>query len=458
MFTRLFALLATLGCIVVTGPCPVAAQELSTTNTLEKHALVIGNAAYQGSPLKNPKNDALDVADALRTIGFKVRLETDLGLNKLRAAIAEFASFLPQNSAALVFFAGHGVQHNGRNYLLPVDAMSRVKRADDLDRDAILLSDVIDSVSASQTAIGLFVIDACRNSPFSAIPAIQSGLARSVVAQRPGPPQKQAGSSSVAGTLIAYSTAPGAVALDGDGRNSPYSKYFKQAVRTPGANVETILKTIRSSVVKETSGAQSPWYESSINGDFVFAGDDRISFADLLDSFLPDEGDIATMINWDRASGRHTAVRWKHDGLKFADERPKLFDLTGNEWKFYSRTGQVIITVNGQPTHTVLQKTRQPATWTIDMMGARSGATKVMINSDVYSHTFEGFSSAKFLQEDPACRTGGALGGGKVYNVRLPKRRLSFLAEGWSCGTAGCGYSYELFFNSSDKKYYGCVR
>jgi hypothetical protein len=438
----------------------VAAQSptIAINDSVVRHALVIGNASYRESPLKNPASDAADVAQSLRSIGFKVEVRRNLDLNAMRLAVSQFAESLPENSAAIFYYAGHGVQHDGRNYLLPVDSIGKIQNPDDLERFAVNLSDVVDDVSRTKASINIFILDACRDSPFARIPAIRPGLARSVAQLRSADTGRNPDTPrTTEGILIAYSTSPSAVALDGTGRNSPYTKHLKDHLRAPGATIEDILKLTRASVTKETKGQQTPWYESSISGNFIPAGSDRISFEDLLKSFLPSAANSgANMISWDMAAGPFSAIRWKHAGLTSPKERERIFDINVNEWTGFARTGETIITLNGKPTHTVLEKTRKPVPWRIDMMGSLGGATAIRMSNDFSSQDFAGFGKQKYLQELPACRSGIASSGSTVYSVGMAGRQPAWLAESWSCGSGGCSFDYELFFSETDKTNYKC--
>ncbi|WP_161850247.1 caspase family protein [Bradyrhizobium sp. CCBAU 051011] len=426
-----------------------------------RHALVIGNGAYKGSPLNNPVNDAADMADALRSVGFKVTLGKNLDLPRMRLTIQQFVSSLPSGAAAFIFYAGHGVQHAGQNYLLPVDALSLISAARDLDRAAINVGDFLRDIESAQPAITVLFLDACRNSPFSTISEIGSGLARTT----PRSATSVAGQDkpvngpkpSLEGVLISYSTAPNAAAEDGAGRNSPYTAYLKRHIAAANTTLETVLKSTRTGVTKDTRGRQTPWYESSINGEFFPAGSDQISIEALLAMFLPDKDrdfipDATYSMTWDPAV--RSPIKWQHAGIRSGPNSGdvKLETMSSSWIAPFSRTGDVIITVDGQPTHTFLDRTRKPVRWKITMLGARNGAFLVNLSNDIWSQEFGGFGDRKFLSEERACRKDGST----VYAISLPGKIPAWLAESRSCGSAGCGYDYQLFTDKREKVRLGC--
>ncbi|MBR1213173.1 caspase family protein [Bradyrhizobium sp. JYMT SZCCT0180] len=425
-----------------------------------RHALVIGNGAYRSSPLKNPVNDATDMAAALRSVGFKVTLGNNLDIRQMRLTIQQFVDALPTGAAAFVFYAGHGVQHGGQNYLLPVDAVGQVSAPRDLDRVAITVSDLLRDLEGAKPAITVIFLDACRDSPFSAIAGIESGLARTVPRASKGTDQgKSAGDAraNLEGVLISYSTAPNSVAADGSGRNSPYTTYLKKYIASPNTTLETILKSTRSGVTKDSQGRQTPWYESSINGDFFPAGSDQISIEALVGMFLPDRDQnfvqgATYMMAWDPAV--RSPIKWHHAGLKTGSNLNdvKLETMSSSWTAPFSRTGDVIITVDGEPTHTVLERTRKPVRWKVTLLGARNGALVVGLDNNVWSQEFGGFGGRQFLSEDKTCRKETST----VYAVNLQGKIPAWLGESRSCGSAGCGYDYQLFTDRRDKSHFGC--
>lgn len=220
-------------------------------------ALVVGNSSYRASPLKNPSNDATDIANFLRSVGFEVIEQHDADLNSFRSLADRFVERVPRYDVALFFYSGHGIEINGHNYLVPVDA--DIKKEEEIPRQAINATDLLRKIEMKRKGINIFIVDACRNTPiFSSYRSPPRGLGK-----------MDAGS----GSLIAFSTAPGQVASDGNGRNSPYTSMFLEEVRKPGKTIEEILKSTSRLVSQRSSGRQIPWYNSSLTEDFYFIKD-----------------------------------------------------------------------------------------------------------------------------------------------------------------------------------------
>ncbi len=223
-----------------------------------RHALVIGNSSYKyTAPLANPQRDARLIAAALENAGFKVRLHTDLSQKKMKRALRDFARDmrrLGDRAVSLVYYAGHGTQVAGRNYLVPIDA--DIETEADVPIESLAADDVLGQLENIKGALSIIILDACRNNPY------KRGRRSSVRGLAPIKASK--------GSLIAYSTAPGTVALDGEGTNSPYATALDKFLRRPGLSIEKMFKNVRIEVDRMTKGAQTPWEESSLFGDFVF--------------------------------------------------------------------------------------------------------------------------------------------------------------------------------------------
>ena len=223
-------------------------------------ALVIGNSAYKfANPLPNPANDSADFAQALRDLGFAVIEGHDLDWHGMVAKTREFSAQLDKAELALVFYAGHGVQVDGRNYLIPVDA--KLERVGDLDLDAVDLQTVLRPMEAERR-VNLVFLDACRDNPFIHSLARSLGPTRSFSVA-----QGLAQVNSAAGTMIAFSTQPDNVAQDGEGRNSPFTAALLKHVKTPNLEVEQMMKQVRVDVMAATQEKQVPWGHSSLIGD-----------------------------------------------------------------------------------------------------------------------------------------------------------------------------------------------
>jgi len=217
-------------------------------------ALVIGNGAYTVSPLQNAVKDATDMATMLRRLGFEVTLLRDKSLQEMEEAVNAFNLRLREGGVGLFYFAGHGVQTDGENYLIPVKA--RIDRQQDIRYEALPMGRVIGAMEDANNGLNFLILDACRNMPFSrSFRSNQVGLAP--------PPMAR-------GMLIAYATSPGGMAADGFGANSVYTKHLLQAMTIPGLSIEQVFKQVRSGVVTETEGKQTPWESSSLLGDFAF--------------------------------------------------------------------------------------------------------------------------------------------------------------------------------------------
>lgn len=221
-----------------------------------RHALVIGNSAYKTSPLKNPVNDARDFAEALKKLGFDVILKENADQRTMEKAIGKFGRQLRGGGAGLFYFAGHGMQVNGRNYLIPVDV--EIESESDVKYESVDAGRVLGKMEDAGNELNIVILDACRNNPFArSFRSSVSGLARMDAPQ---------------GTLIAYATAPESVAADGSGRNGTFTKHLLTQMHTPGLTVEQVLKRVRVGVIRETKKRQIPWVSTSMTGDFYFAG------------------------------------------------------------------------------------------------------------------------------------------------------------------------------------------
>jgi uncharacterized caspase-like protein/tetratricopeptide (TPR) repeat protein len=225
-------------------------------------ALVIGNGRYANVPaLENPANDAADFARALRSVGFDVIEQNDASRETMTKALGDFSARLHGADVALFFYAGHGMQMNGENYLLPVDA--NIQTAADLRFKTIVLADIQQEMESSGR-VNIIILDACRNNPFADRLA-QSG--RGVAGRGLGRID-----ATGEGSLIVYSTQPNNVALDGAGRNSPFTTALIRHVVTPGLEVRQMLSRVRGDVLASTERRQTPWDSSSLTGDVYLAG------------------------------------------------------------------------------------------------------------------------------------------------------------------------------------------
>jgi TonB family protein len=219
-------------------------------------ALVIGNGAYTTAPaLKNPPNDARDMAANLKTLGFDVSSGVNLSQREMKRLIREFGQKLKSGGNGLFYFAGHGVQARGRNYIIPVDA--DIQSEADVEDSGVDVGLVLNYMDDAQNGLNIVILDACRNNPF----------ARSFRSTAEGLAQVDAPT----GTLIAYATAPGRVAADGAGENGLYTSELLKAMRMPGLTATDMFMQVRREVMKRTGNKQVPWEASSLVGSFYFS-------------------------------------------------------------------------------------------------------------------------------------------------------------------------------------------
>lgn len=221
-----------------------------------RSALVIGNAAYKISPLHNPVNDANDIAAALERNGFQVKLLKNGKKRQMEDAIRTFGKKLRNGGVGLFYFAGHGVQYEGRNYLVPVSA--RIEDEADIEYETVDANKVLSKMELAGNDVNIVILDACRNNPF----------ARSFRSSKQGLAQMDAPT----GSLLAYATSPGSVASDGKERNGVYTKYLLQYMDQPGQTLNQLFMKVRRAVLQETGKKQTPWESSSLTGDFYFGG------------------------------------------------------------------------------------------------------------------------------------------------------------------------------------------
>ena len=227
-------------------------------------ALVVGNSNYaQVGTLTNPANDANDIASALKASGFEVILGIDVDKRGFDTKVRDFADLLEDADAAIFFYAGHGLQVAGRNFLLPVDA--RVQTERDLDFDAVNLDFVLKQMELGRAdKTNIVFLDACRDNPFA------RNLARTMGTRSASIGKGLAQVDTGVGTFIAYSTQPGNVALDGTGRNSPFTAALAKRVREPDRNLTSVMIEVRKDVLAATGGKQVPWDHSALTGEFYF--------------------------------------------------------------------------------------------------------------------------------------------------------------------------------------------
>ena len=217
-------------------------------------ALVIGNSAYKDVPLPNPVNDAEDMEKALKASGFTVIRRTNASLKDMHLALREFGDRIDRQGTGLFYFAGHGLQVRGRNYLMPVDA--DIQREDEVAFNALDLGAVMEKLDSAKNPVNIVVIDACRDNPFGK----RFSPSAKGLAPIDAPP----------GTFIAYATAPGSTAADGKGRNGLYTAHLVKQIEKPGVSIEEVFKAVRAGVRADSKSMQVPWESTSLEGAFSF--------------------------------------------------------------------------------------------------------------------------------------------------------------------------------------------
>jgi hypothetical protein len=231
---------------------------LGTAQAENRIALVIGNSEYQSvSVLPNPANDAKAMTELLNSAQFEVITAANLTQNDMRQTIRNFAERVAEkgpDTVALVFYAGHGLQVDGENFLVPVDA--KIARESDVAMEALRFDDLMNMLESVPSKTRIVILDACRNNPFVELKKT-TGRGLAIV-------------NAPVGSAVSYSTSPGAEAEDGKGNNSPFTTAFITAAREPGVPVEQTLRKVRLDVHKTTAGRQTPWEVVSLTSDFIF--------------------------------------------------------------------------------------------------------------------------------------------------------------------------------------------
>ncbi len=228
----------------------------------DRVALVVGNSAYKNTPkLGNPGNDATDVANSLRALGFKVIEAHDLDKAGMDGTIREFSEVLNGAKVGLFYYAGHGLQVGGQNYLVPIDAALSTTSA--LDFEMVRL-DLVHRTMENASSTNIIILDACRDNPLS------RNLARALGTRSTSIGRGLAAIESGEGTLISFSTQPGSVALDGTGRNSPYAAALVKHIAKAGDDLSSVLINVRNDVMGATSKRQVPWEHSALTARFYF--------------------------------------------------------------------------------------------------------------------------------------------------------------------------------------------
>lgn len=217
-------------------------------------ALVIGNGAYKSVPLRNPVNDATDIAIALEKTGFIVMKSVNATRKQMRRAIRSFGEEINKGAVGLFYYAGHGIQVAGENYLVPIGA--EVSSEDEVEDECLKVSSVLRKMETAGNRLNIIILDACRDNPFArSFRSSSRGLAKM---------------DAPTGSILAYATAPGSIASDGPGRNGLYTSAFLKHMMTPGLEIGKLFRQVRIDVVGASGKKQVPWEASSLMGDFYF--------------------------------------------------------------------------------------------------------------------------------------------------------------------------------------------
>ena len=299
--------------LVVSKPPAVSGEQ--------RVALVIGNGTYKSSPLTNPVNDARAMIRVLGQSGFRVISKENAGQKEMQAALRDFGDALKNGGVGLFYYAGHGMQIKGKNYLIPVDA--NIEREDEVAYTSVDANQILDKMESAANRMNIVILDACRNNPFArSFRSAGSGLAQM---------------EAPVGTLVAFSTAPGSVASDGKGENGLYTQHLLKAINEPGTKIEDVFKHVRANVRRDTEGKQIPWESTSLEGDFVFVAQPPMPSApvnsQLASAPAKPIGEIAAP---DLKVGDTWALQRVDlfSGSVISKWTSKLHAITANEWQF----------------------------------------------------------------------------------------------------------------------------
>ena len=245
---------ATILLLILAGTAHAATPSVAPASE-RRTALVIGNSDYKLiSPLRNPVNDARAMARVLRDLGFEVIAKENLDRYEMRKVIRDFGRKLGQGGVGLFYYAGHGIEVGGENFMIPLNAP--IQFEDDVDVEAVSVNLLLAKMASAANRLNIVILDACRNNPYArSFRSSASGLATM---------------DAPSGTYIAYAAAPGRVAMDGEGNNGLYTGELLKALPLPGLKIEDTFKRVRVAVQDKSGAQQVPWESSSLTGDFYF--------------------------------------------------------------------------------------------------------------------------------------------------------------------------------------------
>lgn len=346
-----------IGFVVVILSASAAAQTRDVTvdamRSEKRVALVIGNGAYATSPLKNPVNDARAMAQALKSLGFDVIARENVGEKDMRRAIFDFGDKLQGGGVGLFFYAGHGTQVAGRNFLIPVGAEIRAER--DVELEAIDVARVLARMDEAKNRLNIVVLDACRDNPFArSFRSASRGLAQI---------------DAPTGTLIAYATAPGKLARDGEGNNGLYTGELLRAMREPNLTLESVFKRVRQAVRQRTNGEQVPWEASSVEGEFIFSPKEGSQIAAISARPEPKKIEIQEEVRQQLGS---VALSAKIDGIEVWLDGQRIGE---------TKTGRALIANNvPEGAHRVVARKAGYKEWRRDVQIAVNQRTEIVID------------------------------------------------------------------------------
>ena len=220
----------------------------------QRTALVIGNEAYKQAQLTNPASDAEDMATILKTAGFNVTKIINADRRAMREAIRDFGNKIKKGGVGLFYYAGHGIQVDGENYLVPINA--EIQSEEEVEDEGLKVSSVLRKMEVAANSMNIIILDACRDNPFGrSYRSSKGGLAKM---------------DAPTGSIIAYATAPGSIAADGQTRNGLYTSILLKHITLPGLEIEKVFKMVRVDVAQASGYRQIPWESSSLMGDFYF--------------------------------------------------------------------------------------------------------------------------------------------------------------------------------------------
>jgi uncharacterized protein (TIGR02145 family) len=228
----------------------------TTQQPQKRIALVIGNGNYSSSTLANPENDAREMKVALQSVGFTVMEYENLNQSQMKKAMDDFGVKLKSYEVGLFYYAGHGIQSKGYNYLIPIDA--ELKSEQQVEYDCVQADRILALMEASGTKVNIIILDACRSNPFE----------RSWTRTATG--KGLAFMNAPSGTLIAYATSPGSTASDGSGKNGLYTSAILESMKIPNITIIEMFQNVRSIVSQKSSKQQIPWESTSMTGNFYF--------------------------------------------------------------------------------------------------------------------------------------------------------------------------------------------